>query len=651
MRDGRARSGDMRLFHRVISFTLLIIAALGGCSSFQPKADDVTASASETMRTKIEALVQNAPERAIATLTNLFEEQREQGHSFQKNVLGEEAFALFQRALENIEHSFKDALHANDVDNAVRLSYSVSSILQYCAPYDQLKALLPSGYTAIGSKEMKLQLVFLGAEKEFSERGFVAGKAKLSMALLADPALASVKRWPAFDSFTAGLFTPQEPSEYYSRWALRASKRGDIDAQHWFSSLAHSENGGTASNSTPSSVPSEKWLAQAVSSVVTVYVDRGFKIQSGYSVPDRVLGTAFQIDNGLYLTNYHVIQSEVDPSYKGYSRMSIRPSENPQIKVPAKVLGWDKEMDLALLQSEEVAKDTIFLPSDIKFQAGDRIFAVGSPVGLENSVTAGIVSSLNRKIISYGEAAQIDVPVNQGNSGSPLFSANGTLVGMVFAGLPSFQNINFALPVQWIVASLPGLFKGKETKHERLGLMLGKGSVQNPFVLTDLDPNLSAFRVGDVLKEVNGVPSKDIASIQLQLSVVPEGALCFIDAQRNFVSIRRLRPLCQDNGASLIHAWDSIQRNIILEGLMGARLLRLEDSRSAEGLYTVQWTCPAEAADELGLSENDSIKVSKFQINRNTNTIILEISAKSRSSGYFERTIHLEFSTDSATII
>lgn len=620
---------------------------LWGCSSIPPKATDSAASAPETMRAKIEPLVQQDPERAIASLANLFEEQREQGQPFQKNVLGEEAFTLFQRALQNIGTSFKDALLAKNVDVAVRLSCSVSSILQYCAPYSELKVLLPTDYTAIGSKEMKLQLAFIGAEKVFSERGYVAGKAKLSMALLTDPALSSAKRDQAFDTFATGLLTPQDPAEYYSRWASRASDSGDKDAQQWFSSLARGENDSAA----PGSTPSEKWLAQAVSSVATVYVDRGFKIQSGYSVPDRVLGTAFQIDKGLYLTNYHVIQSEVDPTYKGYSRMSIRPSENPQIKVPAKVLGWDKEMDLALLQSEEVAKDTIFLPSNIKFQAGDRIFAVGSPVGLENSVTAGVVSSLNRKIISYGEAAQIDVPVNQGNSGSPLFSANGTLVGMVFAGLPSFQNINFALPVQWLVASLPGLFNGKETRHERLGLMLGKGSGQNPFVLADLDPDLSAFRAGDVLAAVNGVASKDIASIQLQLSAVPEGALCLIEAQRNFGPIRRIRPLRAADGASLIHPWDTIQRNTILEGLMGARLLQLEDSSRVGGLYTVQWTCPAEAADEIGLSENDSIKVSKFQIDRKAATIILELSAKSRSSGYFERTIHLEFSTDSATII
>ena len=64
--------------------------------------------------------------------------------------------------------------------------------------------------------------------------------------------------------------------------------------------------------------------------VVTIWVDRGIKIQQGVGVPDRVLGTGFYVDpSGYLLTNYHVIASEVDPSYEGYSRLSIRPSDSP----------------------------------------------------------------------------------------------------------------------------------------------------------------------------------------------------------------------------------------------------------------------------------------------------------------------------------
>jgi S1-C subfamily serine protease len=618
---------------------------LGGCVSSPEPLSPIDPS--EAVAGRIEQLAQTDPEQSIATLSDIFEKQREKGEPLEQSVIGERALTLFKTSLDNIVASFKKAIDENDVVAASRLSFSASSIIRYASLYEALERMLPEELSAIGAPETRLQLAFLNAEAKFQKDGYVAGKASLSAALTAEPELSSLSAGTKWPESLKSFIDIKEPQSYYGSWAERAKENGDLDAEAWFGALADKK--GAVSNSVH--VPSDDWLAGAVSSVVTVYVDRGFKIQSGYSVPDRVLGTAFQISKGLYLTNYHVIESEVDPTYKGYSRISIRPSENPQIKVPAKVVGWDEEMDLALIRSEETAPGTIFLPATTKFQAGDRVFAVGSPVGLENSVTAGVVSSLSRKIISYGEAAQIDVPVNQGNSGSPLFSANGVLVGMVFAGLPSFQNINFALPVQWLVASLPALFDGKAATHPRLGLMLGKGSGQNPLVLADLDPSLSAFRAGDVLTAVNGKLSKDIASIQLQLASIPKAALCYVEAQRDFQPIRRLRSIGSESGASLIPAWDSIPKNIILEGVLGAKLIRIGNSSKVEGPYTVQWVCPAESADEIGLGENDAIQINRFQLDRKNKTFILEFSTKSRQSGYLERTIRLEFPAESATII
>jgi S1-C subfamily serine protease len=624
---------------------LSIFIALNGCVSSPEDASSLAPA--EAVAGRIAGLAETDPEQSIAILSDIFERQREQGTPLENSIIGEQALTLFGTSVDNIVALFKKAIGENDVVSARRLSFSVSSITRYASLYDVLAKRLPAEFSVIGAPSMRLQLAFLEAEEKFQKNGYVAGKASLSAAIMAEPGLSSLSTAPNMSEDLKSVISMKEPTSYYKSWVERAKENEDADAEAWFGALADNK----VSGSVLAHAPANDWLAGAVSSVVTVYVDRGFKLQSGYSVPDRVLGTAFQISKGLYLTNYHVIQSEVDPTYKGYSRISIRPSENPQIKVPAKVIGWDEEMDLALIQSEEAAPGTIFLPTTMKFQAGDRVFAVGSPVGLENSVTAGVVSSLSRKIISYGEAAQIDVPVNQGNSGSPLFSAEGVLVGMVFAGLPSYQNINFALPVQWLVASLPALFDGKAASHPRLGLMLGKGSGKAPLVLADLDTSLSAFRAGDVLSVVNDGLSKDIASIQLQLATIPKDALCYVEAQRDFQPIRRLRRIGFTDGASLIPAWDGIQKSVVLEGMLGAKLTRLENSNKVEGLYSVQWVCPAEAADEIGLGENDTIKINKFQLDRKNKTFILEFSTKSRSSGYFERTIRLEFPAESATII
>ena len=633
----------------LVLFLSLSVAIIQSSCSSMPKNELNINSSEEAIIARLDLLVDTDPEQCIAVISNLFEQQREKNQSFEASIIGQKGFVLFSKAIDNINILFRKAVADQDILAARRLSFSAASLVQYVSFYDSLRKMVSEELSIIASPAMRLQLALWEAENKFKEYGYVTGKAVLSMAYLGEQGEDSFIKDTAFSiEDLKVLIDARDPKEYFSTWATRAKENNDLNAEAWFESLSS----GRIDFSPAIQTSSQDWLADAVSSVVTVYVDRGFKVQGGYSIPDRVLGTAFQISEGLYLTNYHVVQSEIDPTYKGYSRISIRPSDNPQIRVPAKVLSWDEELDLALIKSTEYARCSILLPPPgMRFHAGDRVFAVGSPIGLENSITAGVVSSLSRKIISFGEAAQIDVPVNQGNSGSPLFSENGVLVGMVFAGLPSFQNINFALPVQWISLSLPSLFEGKEVVHARLGLIMGKGSGQSPLVLADLDPSLSAFRAGDILKSINGKVSKDIASIQFQLASVPKGALCFLEAQRDFQPVRRLRQISSTDGASLIPAWDRIHKNSILEGLFGARLIQLKDSEKVGGLYSVQWVCPAEAADEIGLSENDVITVYKFRLDPKNKVFILEFSAKSRLSGYFERTIHLEFSSDSATII
>ena len=93
--------------------------------------------------------------------------------------------------------------------------------------------------------------------------------------------------------------------------------------------------------------------AEMIKGVATVLVDKGMRIEKGRGIPDRVLGSAFFVDaSGLLITNYHVISSEVDPTYQGFSRMYIRMGDSTSPRVPAKVIGWDKAMDLALIKTE-----------------------------------------------------------------------------------------------------------------------------------------------------------------------------------------------------------------------------------------------------------------------------------------------------------
>ena len=92
--------------------------------------------------------------------------------------------------------------------------------------------------------------------------------------------------------------------------------------------------------------------AEMIRGVATVWVDRGMRIERGVGIPDRAVGSAFFVDSsGLLITNYHVIASEVDPTFRGTSRMFVRMGGATSPRVPARVVGWDKALDLALIRT------------------------------------------------------------------------------------------------------------------------------------------------------------------------------------------------------------------------------------------------------------------------------------------------------------
>jgi len=138
-----------------------------------------------------------------------------------------------------------------------------------------------------------------------------------------------------------------------------------------------------------------------ISGTVTILVNRGIRVENGVGYPDRVIGSGFFIDKrGYILTNHHVIESEVDPKYEGYSRLYIRLSESPAgERIPAKVVGYDKIFDLALIKAEVTPEYTFSGSFDQAVAPGDRIFAIGSPAGLEKTITAGIISAMGRRLL------------------------------------------------------------------------------------------------------------------------------------------------------------------------------------------------------------------------------------------------------------
>jgi serine protease Do len=171
----------------------------------------------------------------------------------------------------------------------------------------------------------------------------------------------------------------------------------------------------------------------------------------GREFKQRSLGSGFIIDReGFIVTNNHVVENA--------DQIKVRLSDEREFD--AKIIGRDPKTDLALIQIDG-AKDLspLKLGDSEKLEVGSWVLAVGSPFGLEQTVTAGIVSAKGRFIGAgpYDDFIQTDASINPGNSGGPLLNMNAKVIGINTAIVAQGQGIGFAIPVnlaQNIIAQL-----------------------------------------------------------------------------------------------------------------------------------------------------------------------------------------------------
>ena len=187
----------------------------------------------------------------------------------------------------------------------------------------------------------------------------------------------------------------------------------------------------------------------------------------------RALGSGFVIDKaGHVVTNYHVV--------RGASTIQVSFSNNERFK--AKVVGVDPSTDIAVLQVKVKSRALKSLPlgnSDF-VRVGDQVIAIGNPFGLDRSVTAGIVSAVQRRIeapnqLSISHVIQTDAALNHGNSGGPLLNAQGQVIGVnaqIETGGQSQGNvgIGFAIPINTVRDVVAELIKRGKVEHPFLGI-------------------------------------------------------------------------------------------------------------------------------------------------------------------------------------
>ena len=262
-------------------------------------------------------------------------------------------------------------------------------------------------------------------------------------------------------------------------------------------------------------------LAAAVSPAVVcinvVVRPSGRRLTSG---PELSQGSGFIVhEDGYVVTNHHVVESAA----------SMEVVLESGVRIDAEVVGTDPATDLALLRLAAPGPYPVVPLGDSDLlAAGDWVVAIGNPLGLDHTVTVGIVSALGRRGLRpenramYTDFIQTDASINPGNSGGPLLDINGHVVGVSSAVNRQANGIGFAIPVNMVKALLPMLAAG-EIQRSWLGVTLervtaGHGSgagVSSPrgAVVTYVVPGSPAALAGvleqDVIIEFNGLDVED----------------------------------------------------------------------------------------------------------------------------------------------
>jgi putative serine protease PepD len=275
---------------------------------------------------------------------------------------------------------------------------------------------------------------------------------------------------------------------------------------------------------------------EVLPSVVKIDVSNGQESGSGSGI---VLSSDGQI-----LTNNHVVEVAGDSG-------SISVSFNDGSSAPAKILGTDPLTDTAVIQAEGVdglTPATIGKSSDL--QVGEGVVAIGSPFGLESTVTSGIVSALDRPVDvgSDGEgnsttypAIQTDAAINPGNSGGPLVDLDGNLVGINSSIRTSSSSaseqggsigLGFAIPIDEVMPIVEQMINGETPTHARLGISVSDIANQSGAEVTE----------GAAIQDVTNGSTADSAGLQQGDVITKVDDKLIAGADSLVATIRSYRP-------------------------------------------------------------------------------------------------------------
>ena len=250
----------------------------------------------------------------------------------------------------------------------------------------------------------------------------------------------------------------------------------------------------------------------------------------------RGMGSGFIISaDGYVLTNHHVVD--------GAETVKVKLGDSREFD--AKVVGSDAQYDVALLKIDAKGLPTVRVGDSNTLKPGQWVVAIGSPFGLDHSVTAGIVSALGRntggQAQRYVPFIQTDVAINQGNSGGPLLNTRGEVVGInsqIFSASGGYMGISFAIPIDLAMSAVEQIKKTGKVSRGQLGVVVqpvdalkaqalgmpdSRGALVNQMV-EDSAAGKAGVQLGDVIRSVNGTEVAASSDLPPLIGALPPGS-------------------------------------------------------------------------------------------------------------------------------
>ncbi|MBR4424202.1 MAG: Do family serine endopeptidase, partial [Mailhella sp.] len=267
---------------------------------------------------------------------------------------------------------------------------------------------------------------------------------------------------------------------------------------------------------------------------------------NGQDAPKRkstALGSGFIISSdGYIVTNNHVVE--------GADKITVNLNGGKGKGLQAKVIGTDADTDLALLKVEGRRDLPVleFGNSDA-MEVGDWVLAIGNPLGLNNTVTAGILSAKGRDLHSgpYDNFLQTDASINPGNSGGPLINMKGEVIGINTAIMANGQGLGFSIPSSLASRIIDDLRSGKKVSRgwlgvsiqdvsedmaKALGIKETRGAIIGK-VMPGEPADRAGLQAGDVITSIDGEPVGSASEATRKIAALRPGAEARVQIIRN----------------------------------------------------------------------------------------------------------------------